>query len=309
MKLDMHCHTIWSDGVNTRDEIIADAKDKWLEALFITDHDRVSLDHVDAIMKAWLTTGPSVEITTVDHERVVRDVHMTYYAHTFSDELLSVLDHTRDTKREQIMTQLEHLQELGFYINVNEFYNFCDWEWISYYNIAQYIVSKPENIWKLQELWCYQDWKKPQSIFYNKCLKKGGDLYAVYGADCNESYKPQLRDIVEMTRDTWILSFAHPNYTFDRAGIRWFTEMYQDFYLPQMWLRTIEINTRASKKWVDAILWVQGNTSDTQLTFWSDCHRLWKPDDKHWDLWFENRFLDEETIRREFWDFRDKLWI
>gem|GEM_PF-6457096 len=39
---------------------------------------------------------------------------------------------------------------------------------------------------------------------------------------------------------------------------------------------------------------------ELQLTFGSDCHRLEKPDDKHGDLGFENSFLDEKVVKREF---------
>lgn len=309
MKLDMHCHTIWSDWVNTRDELISDAKAKWLEALFLTDHDRVSLDHVDAIKKAGLVTVPSVKISTTNTKWDDKWLHMTYYANRISEELLWILRNTKEEKLKTIWEQLLYLQEKGFYVDVNEFDNGIEWEWISNYDIARYIASKNENEELLRELGCMNS-PKPHSDFYKKCLRRGGIFYPKYSVAGNENYKPELSDISELIGWEGVLSIAHPNYTFSRDRIRWFRELYRDVYRPQLWIAAIEINTTASKKWVEAILEMKEEYWDElQLTFWSDCHRLWKPDDKHWDLGFENQFIPEGLIETEFWSFREKLWI
>jgi histidinol phosphatase-like PHP family hydrolase len=309
MSLDMHCHTVWSDWVNTRDELISEARDKWLEALFITDHDRVSTDYVEAIKKAGLVTVPSVEISTTNTKWDDKWLHMTYYANSVSDELLWILQNTKEEKLKTIWKQLLNLQEKGFYIDVNEFYDGIKWEGISNYDIARYIASKSENDELLIKLGCMNS-PKPHSDFYRKCLKRGGPLYAVYSVAGDEDYKSELWDISELIGGEGVFSIAHPNYTFSRDRIRGFQELYRGVYRPQLWISAIEINTTASKKWVHAILEMKEEYWDElQLTFGSDCHRLWKPDDKHWDLGFENEFLDEEVVKREFWGFREKLWI
>ena len=151
---------------------------------------------------------------------------------------------------------------------------------------------------------------KPHSDFYQKCLRRGGELHSEYSILWDESYKPELWDISEMTQWNWVLSIAHPNYTFSHDHIQGFRQLYKDVYKPQLWIQAIEINTKASKNWVRAILEMkQEYGNELQITFGSDCHRLWKPDDKHGDLWFENDFLSKWVIEREFWDFREKLWI
>jgi len=154
------------------------------------------------------------------------------------------------------------------------------------------------------------DSRKPHSDFYRKCLKRGGDLYWEYSVAGDENYKPELSDISEMIQGQGVLSIAHPNFTFSRDGIQGFRDLYRDVYRPQLWISSIEINTKASANWVKAILEMKEEYwNELQLTFGSDCHRLWKPDDKHGDLWFENQFLDGEIVKREFRDFREKLWI
>lgn len=309
MKLDMHCHTVWSDGVNTAQELIVDAEEKWLEALFITDHDRVSFDHISDMRDAGLITVPSVEISTTNTRWDNKWLHMTYYAQSVSNVVLKVLETTRKSKLEIIGLQLHHLQWLWFYIDIDEFYAGVDWEWISNYDIARYVVSKTDNNSKLQELWCLEA-RKPHSDFYRKCLRRWWELYSTYSVWWDESYKPELWDISEMTHWEWILSIAHPNFTFSYDGIRGFLELYKAVYAPQLWISAIEINTKASKKWVEAILGLkQEMWDDLQLTFGSDCHRLGKPDDKHGNLWFENEFLSDDLIRREFEIFCNRLWL
>lgn len=300
--LDMHCHTTGSDGIHTRDELINHAKKKWLEALFITDHDRVSLDHVNAIWDAGLITAPSVEITTTDYDRLWetgKDIHMTYYARNFSDELLSVFERKRREKQEYISDFVVYLQEQWFDISDKGFYG-------TYY-IAHDIVMNKENNWKLQQIGVkWESQEEQRRSFYRDFLNKWKILHTTFHAERWRWYfKPQLADIADITRWEWVLSFAHPNFTFERQDIRWFLELYRDFYLPSLWISAVEINSKASQEWVWAIL----DLDKEQLTFGSDCHRLGKPDNKHGDLWFENNFLDAELVQREFWNFRDRLWI
>lgn len=306
MKLDMHCHTVASDGVNTRDELIVDAKNKWSQALFITDHDRVSLDHVDSIREAGLITVPSVEITTTDSERLWekwKDVHMTYYANHYSQELLDILARKEREKQEFISEFVKFLRERWLDISDEEFYG-------TYY-IAKDVSINPDNMEKLEELWITSESEKERrTLFYKWFLNKWWRFYDDFLAErWWEYFKPELWDIAQLVAWKWILSFAHPNFTFESQQITWFLELYRNFYLPSLWITAIEINTRASKKWVEAIIWLKEDIPNIQLTFWSDCHRLWKPDDKHWDLWFENDFLVEEVVSREFWNFRERLWI
>jgi len=186
MKLDMHCHTIWSDWVNTRDELIADAKKKWLEALFITDHDRASLDHVDIIKNAGLITVPSVEITTTDKERLGerwKDVHMTYYANRFSDELLDILARKEREKQECMREFVLYLREQWLGISDEEFYG-------TYY-IAKDVAINNDNTQKLASLWITWDTEKERRTwFYKWFLNKWWKFYDDFQKTLGESFCP-----------------------------------------------------------------------------------------------------------------------
>ncbi len=300
--IDMHCHTVWSDGKNTASELIVHAKKIWLEALFITDHDRVSLDHVWKIREAWLTTVPSVEITTVDPDRLGakgKEVHMTYYAQKYNDDILWVLETKRSEKKAFISEYVAYIRSQWFDIDDGDYYG-------TYY-IAAALASRASNRHRLLSLGIQWNESEIRRELYKRLISKNGEYYKAFTAERGgDFFIPRLSDIAEMTREEqWILSFAHPNFTYQRPGRTQFLEWYRDFYQPQLWISAIEINSLAPESWADAIL----DLDNTQLTFWSDCHQVGVPDEKHANLGTKNQFITEERVQREFWEFRNTLWI
>jgi len=309
MKVDMHCHTTRSDGTSTPEELIKVAKDRDIEMLFITDHDRDSADIVPLIQAAWIATTPSVEISTTNIQGDNRSLHATYYTSQISDEISDIITHTKSQKMELILAQLYYLEEKWFYIDIEEFYDFStsksgrSKDGINKYDLANYITSKDENAQILQEIL----WEDISTLnFYKKCMKRDGELYHIYGKEIEE-YEPAISDTAEIAKDQWVLSIAHPNFTFSREGIGWFMKLYEEVYRP-FGIHALEINAKASRKWVEAILWLKDKYKDgLQLTFWSDCHNIWIPDDKHEDLWVMNPYISDGLIEREMNVFREKM--
>jgi len=311
--VDMHCHTSRSDGVSTPQELIQEAKTRGIEVLCITDHDKTSTEIIPMIERAGIATIDSVEISTRNSFGDDRSLHMTCYMQQMPIEIRNILRNTCDKKQELILAQLQHLQQKWFDIDVKEFYQQFQLQGreksgINKYDIARYIVTKPENRKKLLSIWC-EDRGKLHMSFYTLCLKRSGALYWEYGIEIDE-YEPELKQVSEIVQDTGgVLSIAHPNFTFSRAGIQGFERLYREVY-QKLWIQAIEINTRASKKWVDAILSLKSEFGDSlQLTFGSDCHRIGKPDDKHGDLGFENDFVSQQIMSSELYNFREKLWF
>ena len=102
--------------------------------------------------------------------------------------------------------------------------------------------------------------------FYNRALKRTGDLYREYGVEIEE-YEPELKTISEIVENNGILSIAHPNFTFARTGARGFEKLYEGVYR-EIGIKAMEINTRATKRWVDIILQIKEKYGDElQLTF------------------------------------------
>lgn len=311
--IEMHCHTNRSDGVPVPSELIVEAKRRNIELLCITDHDRASTELVPEIEAAGIATVSSVEISTRNTFEDDRSLHMTYYAQSIPDTVENIIKNTREQKERLILSQLQHLEWKGFTVDIAEFYRGLEQEgrqrsWINKYDIARYIASKVENRKKLLSMWC-QDKGKLHMDFYNRCLKRAGDMYGEYGVEIEE-YEPEIATISEIARDTGaVFSIAHPNFTFARVGVKWFEKLYEQVYR-NMWVTAIEINTKATKKWVDAILWLKEKYGDgLQLTFGSDCHRIGKPDEKHGDLWFENAFVPDKVLENEVLQFQKTLRI
>ena len=64
--IDLHTHTLFSDGTSTLEELLQEAENKQLEVLSITDHDTVK-EHLELRKINNPFTGqiiPGIEITT-----------------------------------------------------------------------------------------------------------------------------------------------------------------------------------------------------------------------------------------------------
>ena len=311
MKLDMHCHTTRSDGTSTPERLIDVAKERELEMLFITDHDRDTTDVVPLIRAAWIQTAPSVEISTVNTLWDDRSLHATYYASQISDEIFQIIGHTKEQKVELILSQLYYLEEKGFHINIDEFYPFIteksgrSKDGINKYDLALYITSQEENREVLHQVL----WEDISTLnFYKRCMKRDGDLYGEYWKEIAE-YEPQISRVAEIAKDEWVLSIAHPNFTFERDWIQGFRKLYEQVYKP-FGVSAIEINGKASRAWVEAILDMKDIYGDElQLTFGSDCHNIGTPDNKHEDLGVMNPHIPVWLIEREMDMFREKVSI
>jgi len=305
----MHCHTTRSDGTSTPEELIKVAKKRGLEMLFITDHDRSSKELIPLIKKAWIDTTASVEISTTNNKWDDRSLHATYYTSEVSDDIERIINHTKSQKMELILSQLYYLEEKWFYIDIEEFYPFItekSWrskDGINKYDLASYITSKTENHEVLHEIL----WEDISTLsFYKRCMKRSWDLYTEYGKEIEE-YEPEISDVAEIARDEWVLSIAHPNFTFEREWIKGFRELYEDVYRP-FGIHAVEINGKAPKAWVEAILDMKDEYGDElQLTFGSDCHNIGKPDNKHEDLGVMNPYIPSWLIRKEMDSFREKV--
>ncbi|MBQ8189199.1 MAG: hypothetical protein IJZ44_05420 [Lachnospiraceae bacterium] len=81
MAIDLHIHTIYSDGSETPDEIIM--KSSHLEAISITDHDSIEAYHNIDFNKLECKLIPGLEITTF----LPYEVHILGYFEKIPDKL------------------------------------------------------------------------------------------------------------------------------------------------------------------------------------------------------------------------------
>lgn len=117
-KIDLHLHTIASDGSFTSKELVQEAKKKDLAAIAITDHDTVA--GVEEAIKAGEEMGVEViagiELTTYYQGQRV-DI-LGYYIDYRDQELLKIIDNlqnSRQIRAQKILDKLANLEiELDF---------------------------------------------------------------------------------------------------------------------------------------------------------------------------------------------------
>lgn len=105
---DLHCHSIYSDGSNTPEELAEFALRAGLTHLGITDHDTMMA--IESLAKETRNKGivlvPGVECTCTDFSRG-RSVHMLCYAPKYPNELQTFLNQTLRKRRESKLKMAE----------------------------------------------------------------------------------------------------------------------------------------------------------------------------------------------------------
>ncbi len=300
MLYDMHFHTTNSDWNTKQNQLIDFLQDKKWDFLFLApaDHDIVSREVVEIIKKFWIPTCESTEISTKNYEHN-KSLHLPLYAKSISREVDNVLKITSELKVLMIKSQIEQLNKFGFEIELIDFYNFSclSWkniDWINKFDIAKYIFSK--NKFK-KTLFKINWWQLQDHEFYYRYLKKEWDKYNEYWDKIGD-YEPSI-ETIWWIREEWnsILSIAHPQVNFKK----WINEFSRALphYIKKWWVNAIEINTRATRDWVNTIIYLSEKYW-LYLTFWSDNHNLSRSTYSQWNLWELNPNLDEDFVKRSF---------
>jgi hypothetical protein len=90
-----------------------------------------------------------------------------------------------------------------------------------------------------------------------------------------------------------LLVLAHPNYSFKTQ------KEFSDYveYAVKNWITGIEINSLASKDWVEIIQQL-AQKHKLIVTFWSDCH-FWDKDPRHANFLTKNVHVEQEYIDQQ----------
>jgi predicted metal-dependent phosphoesterase TrpH len=117
-RLDLHIHTTFSDGDMTPEEVVAEAKNRGLAGVAITDHDEIAgVDAAREVAGEGFDVIPGVELSTSDGKC---DIHILgYLVDTKNEELLRYLQIFRDARRTRGIRMVERLQEMGVDIEVD----------------------------------------------------------------------------------------------------------------------------------------------------------------------------------------------
>lgn len=141
-KVDLHTHTIYSDGALTPKELLDFAKQRQIQAIGITDHDTVEgiEEAVSYGNKIGIEVIPGLEIST-DVNGV--EVHLLgYFIDYKNQELRKYLKFFKDERLERAKRILKKLNGLGIKINISDIQKISKNSAICRPHIAKSMVEK-----------------------------------------------------------------------------------------------------------------------------------------------------------------------
>lgn len=190
MEVDMHIHTLESDGTYTPEEIIVRAIKNRVVALAITDHDTVAgvKQGKEIAEKYGLEFIEGIEVSCNEEEL---EVHVLGYYLNLDDEKflmeLAELEKARDERNRRI---IEKFEKLGIIIDIEELKSFTPGNIISRLHFANYLLEKGVVSTKNEA--------------FDKYLGRNGAAYVP-----KENFPPERA--VKMIKDNGgFVSLAHP---------------------------------------------------------------------------------------------------
>jgi histidinol phosphatase-like PHP family hydrolase len=100
-KIDMHFHTTLSDWSRDNNEVIREAKNKWLDFIVATEHDIINSELALSARMNWIKSTSWVEISAYDDVND-KSLHLTCYSDNFWLEISEILDWVRDKRKLKI---------------------------------------------------------------------------------------------------------------------------------------------------------------------------------------------------------------
>jgi histidinol phosphatase-like PHP family hydrolase len=289
--VDLHFHTKLSDWRSENSEIIAKAKEDLPMALIATDHDFINTEFTQLAKDNGILTAEWVEASILDDRESY--LHVNMYAKKFNWEIFAVLENTRNWRRNKIYKQIALLKNNWIEIDEDKFATFFNDKGLNTFNLniyhlASYVYSIPGNIERIRRVTWVRMTDKVE--FLRRCLRNEWD-FAHIGSAWIPEYTPSTKKIASLSKENnWIISLAHPNFAFP---IKTFDKSLKRLLVKG--ISAVEINTCATKEWVDKILQLHSKYG-FMITFWSDCHFTSYKEEEHWRFCEINEFVPPEII-------------
>lgn len=150
-KIDLHTHTIYSDGGLTPNMLVVKAKEEGLTAIAVTDHDSVAATEVAILKGAELGVEviPSIELTAYVNDDL--DLHILGYFIDYRNRTLRErLDFYQKEREEKSKKVVKKLNALGFKIDYLEVKKIARGT-VAQPHLAYVVINKAENKAKLEE--------------------------------------------------------------------------------------------------------------------------------------------------------------
>lgn len=199
MDVDLHIHTIASDGTFTPEEVVKRAKEKGLKALAVTDHDTV-----DGLAEAKKTAaeigiefvqGIEISCNTGEYE-----VHILGYFLDLTDEkFMAELEELKKARDERNIKMAQKLEALGIKVDMERVKAMAPGNIISRVHFANYLVETGVALSKTDA--------------FDKFLGRNGKAYIP-----KENFPPE-RAVKMLKANSAFVSIAHPKLITTNDGI------------------------------------------------------------------------------------------
>ncbi|MBQ8762721.1 MAG: PHP domain-containing protein [Clostridia bacterium] len=190
--IDLHTHSLKSDGSMTPTEVVAEAKKAGLAAIALSDHDTVDgvREAVEAGKKLGVEVIPAIEFSVQSKT----ETHILgYFIDIENPDLLKMLKEVVNLRIERNYVTCSRLNELGFDITLEEVRALAPNNFVGRAHFARVLMDKG----------------------YISSVKEGFDKYMSVGkyAYC-EKQRLTARDAIELIKKCGGISFlAHPHLT------------------------------------------------------------------------------------------------
>ena len=190
MEVDMHIHSIESDGTYTPEEIILRAMKNNVVALAITDHDTVAgvKRGREVAQKFQMEFIEGIEVSCNEEDL---EVHVLgYYLNLEDEEFLAELRELEEARDKRNRKIIEKFEKIGIIINIEELKSFAPGNIISRLHFANYLLEKGIVLSKNEA--------------FDKYLGKHGIAYVP-----KENFPPE-RAVKMIKKNGGFVSLAHP---------------------------------------------------------------------------------------------------
>lgn len=202
--IDLHTHTIYSDGSFTPKDLIEKAVKSSLSAIAISDHEHTGgiEEAIDAAKKYNIEVVPAVEISTYPDSLTEHHI-LGYFIDYKNTKLQNILNEVRQSRENRARKVVENLNELGYQINFGDVKAMAQGT-IVQPHLAMAVITDMENQVKLKkDFGTIPD----TGAFIRK--------YLIPGAPAYESRKTlQPKEAIDLIHEIGGLAvFAHPCWT------------------------------------------------------------------------------------------------
>ncbi|HEY4695097.1 MAG TPA: PHP domain-containing protein [Candidatus Nanoarchaeia archaeon] len=149
--VDLHTHTVYSDGGLTPNQLVVEAKKAKLSAIAVTDHDNTKATEVATLkgQELGVEVVPAVEITAYIDSR--NDLHILGYFIDPRNHILQKKLEFYQKERERVAKEIvENLEQLGYKITFKDLRDTTKGTIVKPH-IASVVISKKENEEKLKK--------------------------------------------------------------------------------------------------------------------------------------------------------------